>query len=630
MAHHPPKRALVHDLLEDAARRAPSAIAVVDRGVPVTFTELETRANRLAHALSARGAGPGRIVAIQLPRSASLVVSLLAVLKSGAAYAPIDPRAPELRRDRILSMTQPVVIVSSGPAAATLGASAVDLETLDLSNLPDQPPTVALDLSDTAYVVSTSGSTGTPLPVAISHRSLSHHVRTFVDVYGITSSDRVVQFSNPAFDVLTEEIFPTLAAGARVVVAPDRLVAAEEFEALVAAEGVTLVDIPTPFWSEWTRSLDEAPRRLPASLRLVVIGADMGYPDTLRRWRRHTELPLMNTYGLSETTITTIVRTFHSDDDLPTTDTLPIGRPIPGAEALILDENLRSIPAGHPGELCIAGPILADGYLGHPDVTAARFCRHPFRPDERILRTGDSAAVLPDGSIRLIGRLDGQVKIRGNRVETAEVAAALMRHPRIRDARVLPRSEGPDKEVRLVAYVVPIGGQPLDVAALRRNLIGQLPEYMIPSAVVTLECLPLLPSGKVDIRALPDPTTTMAPATAPESELESTIANIWCDVLHRETVGLDDNFFDVGGHSLLLAQVRRRLVRVLGGDIPGVALFENPTVRSLARFLAEHGGGSPVADAPPGDEAIERRLELRGRLVQRRTGAARNRDPAFP
>ncbi|MDH6133735.1 amino acid adenylation domain-containing protein [Kitasatospora sp. MAA4] len=603
--------ACVPQLFEEVVRATPEAVALVAGDVQLSYAELNAGANRLADLLRERGTGPEGVVAISLPRGPELVTAALAVLKSGAGYLPLDPALPRERRAYLLATAGMRIVV--GPDSGD-GLEVLDPSSLDLTGRPAEDHAPAVGPADLAYLIFTSGSTGRPKPVAVTHGSLAHHALAVRAAFGLGSTDRVLQFANPAFDVFGEEIYPTLLAGATVAVAPDPVPPPTELEAYLRSEQVTVANLPTPYWDQWVRDLDASPRPVPQTLRLLVVGSDTAYTRTLKGWWRHCAVTVLNAYGLTETTITATLQAF-TGQQLPAGDTLPIGRPLGGAEAYLLDAELDPVAAGTPGELYLGGALLARGYAGHPALTAERFVPDAFsgRPGARLYRTGDLAQWLPDGTLAFLGRADDQVKIRGQRVEPTEISTALCTHPAVRQAHVRAVDDAQDGK-RLVAYVVGEGVQP---AELRAHLATSLPPAMVPAAYVLLAELPLTPNGKIDQRALPLPTVAASSVAPPLSGLEEQIAAVWREVLRTDRVGPDDSFFDIGGHSLLLVQVQRRLADVLGHPIPGVALFAHPTVRRLAAHLSPAQDSTDADDADDADRADERR-NGRARLQQRR------------
>ncbi|MER7847754.1 non-ribosomal peptide synthetase [Kitasatospora sp. NPDC096077] len=627
-------------LFEEQVRASPDAVAVVDRDGCVTYAELDAAADRLAGVLVERGAGAESVVAVQLPRGRELVTAVLAVLRSGAAYLPMDPALPTERRRYQLEAAGVALLIGPEGCAGVAGVEVVDPAAGGPAGRSGRNPAVAVAPGDLAYVIFTSGSTGRPKPVAVTHGSLANHAVAIGAAFALTAADRVLQFAGPGFDVFGEEVFPTLLAGARVVVAPDPVPSPAELEECLHHERVTVANLPTPYWDQWVRDLDAEPRELPDALRLLVVGSDTGLTRTLAGWRGHSSVPVLNAYGLTETTITATLQAF-TGESLPEGETLPIGRPLAGARAYLLDAELEPVAAGTPGELYLGGAVLARGYLGQPGLTADRFVPDPFggTPGGRLYRTGDLAVLRADGALAFIGRADDQVKIRGQRVEPAEIGAALCTHPAVRQAHVRAVDDGADGK-RLVAYVVTAEvGAEVEPSQLRAHLAMRLPAAMLPACYVLLDELPLTANGKIDHRALPVPTagdatpggttpggttpgeatsggtTPGAPQAVAPTGLEEQIAAVWREVLRVGHVGLDDSFFEIGGHSLLLVQVQRKLSGALGRQVPGVALFAHPTVRKLAAHLRDDSG---PAGGAPGDERADERRSGQARLQQRR------------
>ncbi len=539
------------------------AVEVAGTGETLSYRQLDERSQALARQLRADGAGPEAVLPVSLPRGVELIVTLVAILRSGAAYAPVDPAAPPARREELARLLEGR---PSGPAR----------------NPHPQ---------DLAYVVFTSGSTGTPKAVAVPRAALDNHRRAVIAAYGITEADRVLQFANPAFDVLAEEVFPTLAAGARLIVAPDTLLAPVELERLIAVYGVTVANLPTPYWTQWTRDLDATPRALPPSLRLLVIGSEAGHAATLRGWRSHTTVPVVNAYGLSETTVTTALARL---DAAEVGDPLPIGAAVDGARLHVLDAELRPVEPGHSGQLYVGGAVLARGYLGRPDLTADRFVPDPYAPEPgaRLYRTGDLVREIPGQGLQFLGRDDGQVKVRGHRVEPLEVETALVAHPDVLAAHVRSYRDGDD--TLLAAYLVPRNDRRVPTAALiRAHLRAHLPDYYLPSSYVIVDRLPLRPNGKVDPDALPavDNRRRAAALTPPRTPTERVLARVWCEVLGLDEVGIDDDLFALGGHSLTATRLAARVQELTGTGVTAVQILGAPTIAAVAALVEQGGAG---------------------------------------
>lgn len=578
-----PRRALPDTTLwaqlADQARRTPEAVAVVADDATLTYAELHRRAEALATRLAARGAGPGEVVGVALDRSAELMVSLLAVLRTGAAYLPLEPDAPADRSVAMRSDARPVCVIGDDALADDDDATAT---------APPGPSP-----SDLAYVLYTSGSTGRPKGVEISHRAIVNRLAWMQDAFAIGPGSRVLLKTPLGFDVSVWELFWPLIAGATLVVAApgahrdpealartirDHRVDTMHFVPSMLAAFVARPDVATP---------------CAASLTRVITSGEALTPDLAARcFATLPGVALHNLYGPTEAAVDVTHWACTPDD----TATLPIGFPVWNTDAYVLDPALRPCAVGAPGELYLAGVQLADGYRGRPALTAERFVADPFGPPgSRMYRTGDVARRRPDGALEYLGRGDQQVKVRGVRIEPGEVEAALLRHPSVARAAVVAREDRPG-DVRLVAYVVLDERAPAEPAALRRHAAALLPDAMVPSAVVVLDALPVSPSGKLDRRALPAPPDASAAGSgrAPADLVEETLCGLFAEALGIERVGADDSLFDLGGHSLLAARLAGRIREALGVDLTIGALFAAPTPAGLAARLRD---GSAASDA---------------------------------
>jgi amino acid adenylation domain-containing protein len=588
------------------ARARSAEVAVVDNAGVFSYGVVNERANQLAHLLRDNGVGPESVVGLALPSGADLVTAVLAVLKAGAAYLCLPVSGPSGRLDHMVRAGGVDLIVTATEPTShqrDLGVRSLRADTSELGGQPASDIESGATPDSLAYLVFTSGTTGGPKPVAVSHRSLINHVRRISDLYRLGRRDRVLQFASPGFDVFAEEVFPTLLAGARLVVPPDSVLPPSELEHFLAHHHITLVNLPASFWAHWAH--DIATRRASTgSLRLVVIGSEAAPASALNAWRRHSDVPVINAYGLSETTITVATKEF-SGDERSETDVLPVGRPIPGAETHILDATLRLVSPGQRGELFIGGVVLARGYHRLPAVTATRFVPDPFSnsPGARLYRTGDLARYGPDGSIQILGRSDDQVKIRGHRIEPAEVAAALTSHPAVAQAHVLANTDDTRSETYLVAYVVPSDRRRVAQAGeLATYMRDSLPAPMVPRAFVVVDALPVTDNGKVDGAALPPVNRRERPAetpyVAPRTATQRLVAEVWRDAVGIDRVGLYDDPFELGGHSLTALRVITRLRSTFDVDLAIRELFHHRTVAELAEWLdaAQH---DPVRSLRP-------------------------------
>lgn len=613
------------ELFQRRVAHAPHAPAVVCDGVPVSYTDLNADANRLARELRARGVGAQTRVGILVDRSPQLAVAILGVLKAGGAYVPLDPTYPPDRIAFMLADSDAQVLITQQRLASLLAGSGPGQTILldgpsaqaggDGRDLPDVPDPASL-----AYAVYTSGSTGQPKGAMIEHRSLVTFARDVADRLGLGAGDRFLQFASPGFDVLAEELFPTWLAGGAVVIPTQHLISGEaDLADLVERQRVSVMELPTAYWHEWVRELDRLGRELAGSLRLVIIGGERVLPERLALWRRHG-VPLMHVYGLTETTVSSTFFRLDPADPVHDWPNLPIGTPIPSADLRILDSRLRPVPAGGAGELYIGGVSLARGYLGRPGLTARRFVADPDRAGQRLYRTGDVVRQRADGNLEFISRADTQIKIRGFRVEPMEIEAALSRHPQVAESVVTLHEPAPGDR-RLVAYVVPRPGAVPSPNELRRFLERELPAYMVPSAFVELGALPLNSSGKVDRDRLPAPDggrpELAEEYVAPQSPLQEKLADIVAAVVAMDKVGIHDNFFDLGGDSIQAIQVVAR-AQEEGIGLSPLDFFEHPTVALLAQAATSSDTERVVSPRPPDAEPVlsfdQERLWLENQL----------------
>ena len=588
----------VHLAFERQARETPDTIALVAGDEQLTYAELDARADRLAHHLRSLGVGPETLVAICQERSPALIASLFAVLKAGGAYVPLDPGYPRERLDYILADTAAPVLVTEQRLLGAFSAEALSrLRVVVGEKRSDRSDrSVGSDRSfptpqSLAYLIYTSGTTGNPKGVMVRHGSLASFTAAARAEYALGPGDRVLQFASVSFDTSAEEIYPCLTAGGTLVLRNEAMLGSSaDFLASCREQGINLLDLPTAYWHGLAADL-VARASWPAGLDRVILGGERALPERVAAWSRQLgdRIRLWNSYGPTEATV---VATWGLTGITDGSREVPIGRPIPGARAYVLDDRLEPAPAGVPGELCLGGAGVARGYLGRPDLTAERFLPDPFAAEAgaRLYRTGDLVRWLPSGQLEFLGRTDRQVKVRGFRVELGEIEAALARHPAVREVAVLAREDTPGDR-RLVAYVAPHSERDVETGELRAFLKERLPDHMVPAAFVTLAALPLNSSGKVDHRALPAPDasrpTLAAEYVAPETPAEEGVAAIWCEVLGLERVGVHDDFYELGGHSLLLPQVMHRLRRDFQIDIPLRSLAEETTVAGLALTLEE-------------------------------------------
>lgn len=584
-------------LIEQQVERAPDGTAVVLQGHTLSYATLNAKANRLARWLRSRGVGPERRVGVRLDRSVELVVALLAILKSGGVYVPIDPAYPaERQRHMALDAELDLLLISGamlpGDHEFSMPVQALDVLDGDLQAMDDDNLPGSYSPEQAAYVIYTSGSTGRPKGVVVSHGALSRHLQTIAPAYHLGPTDRVLQFASIGFDVAGEELWSALLAGAAVMLQPCRLFdSLPEFSRFLEEQRVTVAGVPASYWHEWIGAIERGGCAVPQSLRLVIVGNEPVVSSDLDRWRRLVGRTVrwLNAYGPTETTVTASLY-----EPAPTTTdseppTVPIGRPLAGRTLYVLDLNLEPMPFGSPGELYIGGESLARGYLGDPTRSAAVFVPDPFseRPGARLYKTGDRVLVRRDGAIEFLGRVDDQIKLRGFRIEPGEIEACLRRHADVRAAFVRPQTDA-EGRTRLIAYVAPREAGVLEGQMLCRWLGTTLPEYMVPSVIVSVADLPKTPGGKVDLKALPEPDwvgSDRQPSAMPITPLQRRLATMWSEVLGVGRIGLQDNFFDMGGHSLLAVQAITRIQTEVDRPLTLMDLFRYPTVEQLAQRL---------------------------------------------
>ncbi|MET3982551.1 non-ribosomal peptide synthase/polyketide synthase [Streptomyces sp. PvR034] len=576
-------------LVEARVRRTPDHPAVIFGATVLSYAELDRRANRLAHHLVDLGAGPERVVALALPRSADAVVAMLAVLKTGAAYLPVDPRYPARRIAHMLSDGRPSALVTDTATRGALpevGAPVVLLDEIDLTCGPDTAPEVTLDTANAAYVIYTSGSTGLPKGVVVPHRGVANHMLWQAAEWRIDADDVVLARTAFSFDAAGSEIWLPLIAGATICVAPDDVLGLPHLLLAYAAEhGVTVAQFVPSLLSVALPALRDTPG---LALRLLFVAGEVLPPSLADEVVTKLGLRLGHHYGPTEASIDVTAYEVRPGD---AHRSVPIGTPVAGTEVHILDAALRPVEPGAEGELYVAGVQLARGYLGRPELTAQRFVASPFAEGERMYRTGDLARWNADGLVEFAGRADDQVKVRGFRIELGEIEAALTELAEVAQAAVTVREDRPGQQ-RLVAYLVGA----VDTATVQERLAARLPEHMVPSAYVLLDALPLAPNGKLDRAALPAPEVTVGAGAgrAPRTPAEEILGGLFADVLGIDRIGVDDGFFDLGGDSLLAARLISRIRTALDREVSLRALFEAPTVAGLAARLDEAGAARPA------------------------------------
>ncbi len=589
--------ATLPEMFEAQVARTPEAPAVVFGDVTLSYAELNARASRLAGYLTSLGAGPERLVAVALERSAEVFVCWLAVAKSGAAFLPVDPAYPAERIAFMLGDARPDLVITTTAAASSLpadpggtGPRLVLDDPLLAAELARCAATgraaPGLELGHPAYVIYTSGSTGRPKGIVVTHRGLASLSGAQVSAFGVGPGSRVLQLASPSFDAAVMEMLMTLPAGAALMVpGPGPLAGESLSETLNKLRISHALIMPTVL-------AGVSARQVPG-LECLIVGGE-ACPDRLAaEWS--PDRRMFNAYGPTEITVCATMAGPLSGPGAPL-----IGRPVWNTRVFVLDGGLGLVPPGVAGELYIAGAGLARGYLNRPGLTAERFVACPFGvAGERMYRTGDLARWTPAGELEYLGRSDDQVKIRGFRVELGEVEAVLAAQPGVGQAAVVVREDRPG-DARLAGYVVPAAGAVLDPAGLREAAGRTLPGYMVPAAVMVLDALPLSPAGKLDRRALPAPQyAAAAGGRVPATARERALCEVFAQVLGLDRVGVDDSFFDLGGHSLLATRLVSRIRAVLGVELPVRAVFENPTVASLAGALDGAEAARPALGPMP-------------------------------
>lgn len=604
--------ACLPEQFEKQAALRPDAIAVVYENQALNYAELNERANRLARMLISEGVGPEQFVALALPRSLEMAVGLLAVLKAGAAYLPLDPDYPADRIAFMLKDAQPAFIMTNTKAADHISPVenvpkivlddpelAEKLNTYPAENPKNKDRTQPLSPLNTAYVIYTSGSTGVPKGVMIPHQNVTRLFAATEHWFRFSSDDIWTMFHSYAFDFSVWEIWGPLLHGGRLVIVPHHVSRSPEaFLRLLVKEGVTVLNqTPSAFYQFMQAEREQPDLGQALSLRYVIFGGEALELSRLEDWyNRHPENrpQLINMYGITETTVhVSYIELDRSMAALRANSLIGCG--IPDLGVYVLDERLQPVPPGVAGELYVSGAGLARGYLGRPGLTSERFIADPFGPPgTRMYRTGDVARLRADGSLDYVGRADHQVKIRGFRIELGEIEAALVQHPQLEDAAVIVREDQPGDK-RLAAYVIP-SEETFDTAELRKYAAERLPDYMVPAAFVTMKELPLTPNGKLDRKALPAPDFAAAvTGRGPRTPQEEILCDLFMEVLHLPRVGIDDRFFDLGGHSLLAVQLMSRIREALGVELSIGNLFEAPTVAGLAERL-EMGSSQSALD----------------------------------
>jgi len=590
----------IHQLFEEQVERTPNAVAVVFEGQQLTYSELNYRANQLAHYLQSLGVKPDELVGICVERSLEMIVGLLGILKAGGAYVPLDPDYPQERLSFMLKDSQVKVLVTQAKLVESIPEHQAQLICLDTEwekiaqNIPSNPES-GVKPDNLTYIIYTSGSTGKPKGVLVNHANVVRLFAATDSWYHFNSNDVWTLFHSYAFDFSVWEMWGALLYGGRLVIVPYLVTRSpESFYELLCQEKVTILNqTPTAF-----RQLIQAEQSTDndLSLRLVIFGGEALEINSLQPWfdRHGDQFPqLVNMYGITETTVHVTYRPL-SRADVNNTASV-IGRPLPDLQVYLLDKYLQPLPVGVPGEMYVGGAGVTRGYLNRPELTTERFISNPFEnanpqsPTPKLYKTGDLARYLPNGELEYLGRIDNQVKIRGFRIELGEIEALLASHPQIWETVVLVWDDTRGDK-RLVAYIVPQPEITVIIDEIRQFLTAKLPGYMVPNAFVILEALPLTANGKIDRRALPPPESSSEASdkyVAPRTPMEEILATIWSEVLKVQKVGINDNFFELGGHSLLATQLVAQIRDRLKIELPLRQLFNSATLAELAQGIEQ-------------------------------------------
>jgi len=588
-ADYPQKRC-IHQLFEEQVEKTPDAIALIFEGKQLTYRQLNSRSNQLAHHLQKLGVGSEVLVGICMERSVEMIVGCLSILKVGGAYVPLDPTYPQERLSFMLEDAQVPVLLTQQHLVERLGTQKSEVVCLDsdwetIAQETEENPNSAVTSDNLAYVIYTSGSTGKPKGVVVPHKAVNRLVCN-TNYIKLEPSDKVAQVSNTSFDAATFEIWVALLHGAQLIgLSRDVTLSPRDFALQLRQQGITVLFLTTALFQQIARDVPQAFE----SLRYLLFGGEAVDSRWVQKILKNgPPKRLLHVYGPTEGTT---FSSFYSVQDVPEEATaIPIGCPITNTQIYLLDGQLQPVPIGVTGELYIGGEGLAQGYLNRPELTSLAFIPNPFtqKPGTRLYKTGDLARYRSDGNIEFLGRSDDQVKIRGFRIELGEIEAVLSQHPAVAEAVVIVQEDIPGDK-HLVAYIVPNKGQAPTSSQLRQFSKEKLPNYMVPSIYMILEFLPLTPNGKVDRRVLPAVDTlsldTKEDYVAPRTTVEEELARIWRQVLGKQQVGVHDNFFELGGHSLVATQLTSRIRDRFKVELPVRILFEAPTMAMLARHI---------------------------------------------
>jgi len=584
----------IHQLFEEKVQQYPNSIAVNFSNEQLTYQELNSRSNKLAQHLQKIGVSSEVLVGICISQSIEMIIGLLGILKAGGAYVPLDPSYPQERLNFMLEDAQVSVLLTQENLLKHFEGFSNPIISIDkdwgiIAQEKEDNPKSDLNSDNLAYIIYTSGSTGKPKGVAVPHKAVNRLVCN-TNYIKLSPSDKIAQASNISFDAATFEIWGALLNGAQLVgISKDVTLSPHELALQLREKGISVLFLTTALFQQIARDVPQAF----ATLKYLLFGGETVNTRWIKKILKHgVPKHLIHVYGPTENTT---FSSYYCVEELPLAKSFPIGRPITNTQIYLLDTDLQPVPIGVTGELYIGGEGLAREYLNRPELTAEHFITHSFNnnPKTRLYKTGDLGRYLADGNIEFLGRIDNQVKIRGFRIELSEIEAVLSQHLAVRETVVIAAEDVPDDKY-LVAYIVPnLEQMPTQdvqsfASLLRQFLKEKLPEYMVPTAYMILESIPITLNGKVDHRALPTPDTITfknQDYVAPRSQVEELLAEIWAKVLGKEQVGIYDNFFELGGHSLLATQLTSRIRDTFQIDLPVRNLFETPTIEQLAKYI---------------------------------------------
>ncbi|MBW4428108.1 MAG: amino acid adenylation domain-containing protein [Nostoc desertorum CM1-VF14] len=590
----------IHQLFEAQVEQTPEAIAVIFENKQLTYRELNSKANQLAHYLRTLEIKPEMLMGLCVDPSLEMIIGLLGILKAGGAYIPLDPTYPQERLHYMVQDSLISVLVTQAQWSNLISDYSglivyLDSQWSEIARQGANNLINKVEPDNLAYVIYTSGTTGKPKGVMIEHHSLVNFTYSIIDRYRLSASDRVLQFASISFDVAAEEIYSCLCSGATLILRTQEIVSSIPLFIQKSQEsGLTVWNLPTPYWHLLVNEIINSEISLPSNLRLVIIGSEKAQPEWVKQWLNNfgTFPELINVYGPTEATIaaTSCSLSCLSESQLNHAE-IPIGKPLgDNVQVYVLDESLSPVPTNTLGEIYIGGAGVARGYLNRPELTVKAFIQSPFNPTEQLYKTGDLGRYLTDGNLEYQGRIDHQVKINGFRIELGEIETVILQHPEISQTIVIDRQDHLGNK-SLVAYVVPRSQTQNLIVSLQEFLKHQLPSYMIPGAFVVLEQLPLNPNGKVDRQGLPIPndvdTQLETTYTPPRNQEEATLAEIWRQVFGRKRISIDENFFQLGGHSLIATQILSRIRNTFQVDISFKHLFENSTIRELIQIIIQ-------------------------------------------